>query len=329
MATTSVSRATLSAPSHTGSVSGKCRPRSPRPTAPSTASASAWQTASASLCPPRPARRPRSRRRPRTSGRCGSSEKRWTSMPWPMRTLTDCRAASSRSAGPRSSGSVILRLPARRAPPARCRPTPRPAWRRRWRRRPAAGVGPAQYGGPEGLRRLHRDQRGAIQRARDPSGLVHGLDRVTRRDTGHGAVRSPVGHRRDHGVEECGRGQRPRRVVHHDHRRRRRGPRPGRSAPSPPGWRHRGRPRRRRGRSAPSPRRRDDQDHAGGRGPARLHGPFEHRAAAQEGELLHRPKRRPEPPATTIDHTGATVRPGPSIRSGPRSGALRPSPRPR
>ena len=42
-----------------------------------------------------------------------------------------------------------------------------------------------------------------------------------------------------------------------------------------------------------------------------------------------RPKRRPEPPATTIDHTGAMVRPGRSIRSVPRSGALRPSPRPR
>ena len=49
MPTTSVRRVTLSAPSHTGSVSGKCRPRSPSPTAPSTASASVWHTASASL----------------------------------------------------------------------------------------------------------------------------------------------------------------------------------------------------------------------------------------------------------------------------------------
>ena len=87
MATTSVSRATLSAPSHTGSVSGKCRPRSPSPTAPSTASASAWHTASASLWPPSP-RAPSITTPPSTSGRWGSSEKRWTSMPWPMRMLT-------------------------------------------------------------------------------------------------------------------------------------------------------------------------------------------------------------------------------------------------
>ena len=53
----------------------------------------------------------------------------------------------------------------------------------------------------------------------DTPGLVHGLDGVTRRDTGHGPVRSPVGHRRDDGGEEGRRGQRPRRVVHHDHLR--------------------------------------------------------------------------------------------------------------
>ena len=37
--------------------------------------------------PPRP-RAPSISTPPRTSGRCGSSEKRWTSMPWPMRMFT-------------------------------------------------------------------------------------------------------------------------------------------------------------------------------------------------------------------------------------------------
>ena len=44
---------------------------------------------------------------------------------------------------------------------------------------------------------------------------------------------------------------------------------------------------------------------------------------------LGRPNRRPDPAATTMDHTSATVPPGRAIRSGRRSDALRPSPRPR
>ncbi len=49
----------------------------------------------------------------------------------------------------------------------------------------------------------------------------------------------------------------------------------------------------------------------------------------REENCFGSPKRRPEPPATTIDHTRAPLRPGRAIRSAPRSGALRRSPRPR
>ena len=77
----------LSASFHLGSVSGAWRPRSPRPAAPITASAMAWATTSASLWPSSPwAPVPVMTTPPRTSGRPGSSEKRWTSSPWPMRT---------------------------------------------------------------------------------------------------------------------------------------------------------------------------------------------------------------------------------------------------
>jgi hypothetical protein len=149
--------ATLSAPSQTGSVSGKCRPRSPRPTAPSTASARAWHTASASLCPPSPAR-PRSRRRPARAG--GGGPRRSGGRRCPGRCArSPSLDASSRSAAPRSSGAVILRLrgspgTTRTVPPSASTSmassvAPAPAcW---WARRSTAAS--------EGLGRLDGDQR--------------------------------------------------------------------------------------------------------------------------------------------------------------------------
>ena len=97
MPATSASRAMLSAPAQAGSVSGKWRPRSPSPAAPSRASARAWARASASLWPASP--RPwGTSTPPSTSGRPGSSEKAWTSKPWPMRTLSP-RAGARRRRG--------------------------------------------------------------------------------------------------------------------------------------------------------------------------------------------------------------------------------------
>ena len=160
-ATTSVSRATLSAPSHTGSVSGKCRPRSPSPTAPSTASASAWHTASASLWPPRPAgaldhNAAQHERAVRVLGEAVDVD-----------ALADAHAhrpaaaASSALGRRRSSGSVILRLP---GSPGTTRTVPPSASTSMAssvapRHGGARVVGPAQHVGPEGLRGLDGDQR--------------------------------------------------------------------------------------------------------------------------------------------------------------------------
>ena len=128
------------------------------------------------------------------------------------------RDASRRSAAPRSSGSVILRLRGLAGhDPHACRRAPRPAWRRRWppasgpRRGPGAARRPGTPGGLDG------DQRAAVQRAGDVAGAVHRLDRVTRRDTGHGSVHAVGAHGGDHGGEQRRRRQRPGRVVHHDH----------------------------------------------------------------------------------------------------------------
>src|SRR5262245_2957752 len=74
--TARLSRSTLEAPFHRGSVSEKWRPMSPAPAAPRIASVTAWHTASASECPARP----RSKgivTPPRINGR--PSTKRWRS----------------------------------------------------------------------------------------------------------------------------------------------------------------------------------------------------------------------------------------------------------
>ena len=203
------------------------------------------------------------------------------------------RSASRRSAAPRSSGSVILRLPG--SPGTTCTVPPSASTNMASSVAPAAwrlGVGASQHVGPEGLGRLDRHQRGAIQRGDDLPGRVHGLDGVTRRDPGHGTVRSPAGHGLDDGGEEARRGQRSRRVVHHDHLRV--GRDRGQAAA------HRVGPRGAAGHdgigtvgilvcavAAAAHGGGQDEDHAGGRGAAGRHGPCEHRAAAQGGELLH------------------------------------------
>ena len=247
------------------------------------------------------------------------------------------RAASRSSAAPRSSGSVILRLPGfarNELHRAAHRLDQHGVVGGAEHRRPV--VAPSQHPGPEGLRRLDGHQAGAVQGAGDPSGFVHGLDGVTRRHPRHGAVRSPVGHGRDHGLEQCGRGQGPRRVVDDDHggivgdgvepATHRVGPRAfaghdqvgavqaraPRGRPPPP-WPVPATPAPRRRNRAGTPAR---PIRAPGGRPARrvLLQPAEAAAGAPGHD--DRPHRC----------HGAV---GPWIRSGPRSGAPRPCPRPR
>ena len=329
------SRATLSAPSHTGSVSGKCRPRSPRPTAPSTASARAWHTASASLWPPRP--------RAPSITHAAEDERavRVLGEAVDVDALADAHAhrrpatASSRSAAPRSSGSVILRL---RGSPGTTRTRP-PSASTSTASSVALGpglrVGPAQDvgRGRPGASGRPPAWRGRACRSTQPA-LVHRLDGVT------------GGHRRARLRPP------PRRSRRRPRRRR------GRARPAGAPRRAPRSPRRSSG-TAASPQRTESARVAPpatttsapcvrGRvgavarrpagstrttpaehGPARRHGPFEHRAAGQQGELL----QAAEAPAGAAGHHdrphrrhGAT---GPGVRSGRRSDALRPSPRPR
>src|SRR5690606_25031939 len=72
IATERLSRSSPATSFHCGSVFGKCCPMSPRPVAPNSASASAWQTTSPSECPSGP-RSDGSRSPARTSGRPSTS----------------------------------------------------------------------------------------------------------------------------------------------------------------------------------------------------------------------------------------------------------------
>ena len=312
------SSATLSAPSQAGSVSGKCRPGRPGPARPSTASASAWHTASASLWPPRP-RAPSIATPPSTSGRCGSSEKRWTSIPWPMRIAHRC---VTRSFGRRSADVEVARrgdlqvAAAPRAPPHPCRRAPRPARRRRWPRVVRSSWARRRTLGPEGLGRLDGHQRAAVQGARHLPVSSTTLMVSPARDPGTAPSTPSSASGVDHRREEVGRGQRAGRVVHHDHLGVDRDRGQAGRAPTRPGW---GRPSRRRrpvpavpcascpvaavprsrpGRAGPGRRRRST---------AGTPRPTTRRTGrpASSANCLSPPKRRPEPPATTIDHTVA------------------------
>ena len=157
---------TLSAPSQTGSVSGKCRPRSPRPTAPEHGVGQRVAHGVGVAVAAQPARALDHDAARAPAAGAGSSENRWTSMPWPMRTLIPPRRQQALGRAQVVGVGDLEVAGLARARPARWRRAPRPAWRRRWLRSAAPRVGPAQDVGPEGLRRLHRDQRGAVERAR-------------------------------------------------------------------------------------------------------------------------------------------------------------------
>ena len=323
----------LSAPSQTGSVSGKWRPRSPSPTRPSTASATAWADGVGVAVAAQPARpfdldAAEDQRAVRVLGEGVDVD-----------PLADAHAQrppprrSRRSAAPRSSGVgdlEVARLAGHR--PARCRRAPRrstassvaPAPACSWARRSdparnACGVWTAT-------------SRAAVQRGRDVAGAVHRLDRVTRREAGHGSVGPAGGHGGDHGIEQARPtpAAGPRRAPRPP--RRRRAPRPARQRTesarvAPPAtttsapWES-GTSSMSSGSTRTTPA--DEGRHA-------CDGPLEHGAAAEGGELLavarsagprHRPRR------STTPHR-ATVRPGRAIRAARRSDALRPSPRPR
>ena len=98
-------------------------------------------------------------------------------------------------------------------------------------------VGGPQRRGPEGLRRLHRDEPAAVDGA--PADLAASVS-----DTGTaGTARVGARRRRRRArVPHAGHRHRPGGVVHDDHRRRRRARRPARPAPTPSGSRRR-RPR--------------------------------------------------------------------------------------
>ena len=332
MRTTSVSSATLSAPSQTGSVSGKWRPE--------VAQAHRAQHGvgqrmahGVGVAVAAQAARPLDHDAAQDEGavRVLREAVDVDALADAHAHVTSALAPSSRSAAPRSSGSVILRLPGSPGHDLHG------AAQRLHQHgvvggtgRGAGGVGPAQQGGPEGLRGLHGHQCGAVEGGGDAPGLVHGLDGVTRRHAGHGPVRSPgrPPPRRRRRTGAARPAAAPRRAPRSP--RPRRGPRPGRSAPSRPAWRRPSttasapwriagrRLRRARTRTTPAePGRHAATAHSStGRPPS----------SANCFICAETPAGAP---ATTIDHTCATVRPGPAIRSAPRSGALRPSPRPR
>ena len=160
MRATSRSMSIESAPCQRSSVSGKCWPMSPRPAAPSRASATAWATTSASLWPARPRSPGNSHpaEHHATGGVVGEAvdvealadphgdHRRSPTTRWRAhdeivghRELAVGRIAGHGHhppAGRLDQGGVVGALA-------------------------AAGVGPAQAGGPEPLRRLHGDQVGA------------------------------------------------------------------------------------------------------------------------------------------------------------------------
>ena len=172
-----------------GSVSGKCWPMSPSPAAPSSASATAWATTSASLWPSRPrspvephaAEHERARRvvaeavhvealpDPHTHGRA-------------VLTLAHRRLRSStrRRAHARSSGRVTLRLSARRRRRPPVPPTASTSAASSVPSRPAR-VGLTQRVGAERLGRLHRHEPATGRCPDHPAGVVDLLDGVGQR----------------------------------------------------------------------------------------------------------------------------------------------------
>ena len=202
----------------------------------------------------------------------------------------------------------------------------------------AAGVGPAQHVGPEGLGRLHRHQVGPVD------GPSHGGPSAGRRSmrltvsaTGHGADRAAGragGQRRRPRPEQAGGASgraaswttttsaptRARRPVRRRTDAARRGA--ARRPPRRPRRSVGGRRHARAGTTSTTPSatgRRPSTDQSTTGRPAEL------------GELLGRPRSGSRArPATTTAHT-VPRRPPPAsrVRAAPRRGASRPSPRPR
>ena len=217
---------------------------SPRPAAPSSASAQAWATTSASLWPTRPGS-PSNTTPPSTSTRSGASEKACTSKPCPTRTVmgaTYPRVRSRAVATARSSGPVILMLVA--SPGT----TTTPAAGGLDQRGVVGGVGAAGVGRPQDGRPgrpAASAPRPATERSRVSATTIrpHGpatvdpLDGVAHPQPRDGGVGTGV-HRGDHGLVQLGRRERPGGVVHDDRPRPRRRSRPARRAPNRRARRH-------------------------------------------------------------------------------------------
>ncbi len=182
MAVTRPRIATLSAPDHVGSVSGKCWPMSPRAAAPSMASATAWATTSPSLCPARPVA-PSMATPPSTRGRRGSAAEAVAveAEAHPAGHDRQERFGHDEVGG---LGELDVAGVARHHHDSSHRPL-RPGRRRRSPRRPFDG--PSGAVRPERLGSLHRHQLGAVERRHHP---VPGdlLDRVGHGETGDGGV---------------------------------------------------------------------------------------------------------------------------------------------
>ena len=334
-ATTWASRSRESAPAQRGSVSGKWRPRSPRPAAPRRASARAWATTSASLWPASPA--------PPGDGDPAEDQgpARLAGEAVDVEALTDpeaggrpaahrrsCTARSSSASARARSRGGHLQVPRVAGHDAHgsARASTSPA--SSVASPPSAWAGP-QHVGPERLGGLHRHQPVPVD-----GGDHHAVARPASRCRPPAAPGRRRRRRRHHGfhhgrnsaAEASGRAPSWTTItaglVGHGGQP---GPHRGR-----PGGAHRPRPRRRQAdrrsarRPEPSRRRhvgRDHEDHAVGHRPGRLHRPVDHGRPASSANCLGPPNRR-RPPATTTAQTGPA-----RLRAAPRRGAPRPPPR--
>ena len=336
MRTTSVRRATLSAPSHTGSVSGKWRPRSPSPTAPEHGVGQGVADGVGVAVPAQAA---------------GAFDHDPTQHEGAVGILGEAVDVDALADAHASAPAGLVGQPAlgrgqivgrgdlevgrdRPAPPAPGRRPPPPGRRRRWPRRCHRPRGP-----------------GGAAAARKPCGVCTATSVVRSSvavmvcvvstclivsctGTPGTAPSTPiVGQSPQHGLEDGRGGQRAGGVVHQDHL--------GLRGHGGQAAAHRGRPavparhdqRRRRAAAASAPTasagRTRTTPAEWGRQASTAHSRTRRPPSGEN--CFNWPNRRPEPPATTIDHTcaGATVGPGRPLRSGPRSGAPRPSPRPR
>ena len=194
--------------------------------------------------------------------------------------------------------------------------------------RPAEGVG------PEGLRCLDGDERAPVEGRGDvahPVDLGDRLDGVRHREARHRPVGTAVGHGVDDGLEHRGGGERARGVVHENDGGvlGDRGQAPAHRLGSSRAARHDDVGTVRAGLGA-VPSAGTHQDDARRHRSARVDGPLEDGAATEERELLG-PAEPAAGPARDDDgpHLGHGAPPRRGIRSGRRSDALRPSPRPR